>query len=48
MPPVGLVMLATSAALSMNREAELGVTAGHAEIASAIGTFLDEIESRAE
>jgi AcrR family transcriptional regulator len=40
----GLVMLATSAALSMNREAELGVSAGHAEIAAAIGAFLREME----
>jgi AcrR family transcriptional regulator len=44
MAPVGLVMLATSAALSMNREAELGVTAGHAEIAAAIAAFLKEVE----
>ena len=43
--PVGLVMLATSAALSMNREAELGVDLGHAEIAAAIGSFLLEMEA---
>jgi AcrR family transcriptional regulator len=42
--PVGLVLLATSAALSLTREAELGVTAGHAELAGAIGAFLGEIE----
>lgn len=42
--PVGLVMLATSAALSMTREIELGVSAGHAEIAAAIGAFLSELE----
>jgi AcrR family transcriptional regulator len=42
--PVGLIMLATSAALSMTREAELGVTAGHAEIGAAIGAFLADIE----
>jgi AcrR family transcriptional regulator len=41
--PVGLVMLATSAALSMNREAELGVHAGHPAIAAAIEEFLREI-----
>jgi AcrR family transcriptional regulator len=44
MAPVGLVMLATSAALSLTREAELGVSAGHAEIAAAIGEFLREME----
>jgi AcrR family transcriptional regulator len=42
--PVGLVLLATSAALSLTREAELGVTAGHAELAGAIGAFLREVE----
>jgi AcrR family transcriptional regulator len=42
--PAGLVMLATSAALSMNREAELGVAAGHAEVAATIGAFLSELE----
>jgi AcrR family transcriptional regulator len=42
--PVGLVMLATSAALSLTREAELGVSAGHAEVAGAIGAFLREVE----
>jgi AcrR family transcriptional regulator len=42
--PVGLVMLATSAALSMNREAELGVNAGHAEITTAIEAFLREMD----
>jgi AcrR family transcriptional regulator len=44
MAPVGLVLLATSAALSLTREAELGVTAGHAEVAGAIEAFLREIE----
>lgn len=42
--PVGLVLLATSGALSLSREAELGVTAGHAELAGAIGAFLRELE----
>jgi AcrR family transcriptional regulator len=44
--PVGLVMLATSAALSMTREAELGVSAGHAEVAAAVGEFLRELEGK--
>jgi hypothetical protein len=42
--PVGLIMLATSAALSMTREAELGISAGHAEIGAAIGAFLADVE----
>ncbi|MBV1690556.1 TetR/AcrR family transcriptional regulator [Novosphingobium sp. G106] len=42
--PIGLVLLATSAALSLTREAELGVTAGHVELAGAIGAFLREVE----
>jgi len=42
--PVGLVLLATSAALSLTREGELGVTAGHAELGGAIGAFLREVE----
>ncbi|HEX8056900.1 MAG TPA: TetR/AcrR family transcriptional regulator, partial [Novosphingobium sp.] len=44
MAPDGLVLLATSAALTLTREAELGVTAGHTELAGAIGAFLREIE----
>lgn len=44
MAPDGLVLLATSAALTLTREAELGVMAGHAELAGAIGAFLREIE----
>lgn len=44
LPPVGLALLATSVGLSLTREAELGVSAGHAEIAAAIGAFLREVE----
>ena len=43
--PVGLVWLATSAALLLNREAELGVPTGHAELAAAIEGFLAQAES---
>jgi AcrR family transcriptional regulator len=43
-PSVGLALLATSVALTLTREHELGVSAGHAEIAAAIGAFLREIE----
>jgi AcrR family transcriptional regulator len=43
--PAGLVLLATSAALLMNRETELGIPTGHAELASAIESFLAQAES---
>lgn len=41
---VGMALLATSVGLSLTREAELGLSAGHAEIAAAIAAFLDEVE----
>jgi AcrR family transcriptional regulator len=44
-PPVGLALLATSVALSLTREEELGVDAGHKEIATLIGEFLSLIEA---
>ncbi len=40
----GLVLLATSAALTMTRETDLGVSAGHAALAAAVEGFLREIE----
>lgn len=40
LPPVALVIFATSAALSLHREAALGVRTGHAEITAAIGGFI--------
>jgi AcrR family transcriptional regulator len=43
-PPSGLAVLATSLALSLNREAQLGVRAGHREIMAAIGDFLAKTE----
>ena len=43
-PPAGLAMLATSVALSLNREAQLGVKAGHKEIMAVISEFLSEAE----
>lgn len=43
-PPAGLAMLATSLALSLNRESELGIRAGHREIMAAINQFLTETE----
>jgi AcrR family transcriptional regulator len=43
-PPVGLAMLATSVALSLTREAALGVDAGHKEIVAVIGDFLSKVE----
>lgn len=43
--PVGLAVLATSAALALMREAELGISTGHTEVMAAIGTFLDRTEA---
>ena len=40
----GLAIIATSLALSLNREAQLGVRFGHDDIAAAIETFLTELE----
>jgi len=42
--PAGLALLATSLALSLNREAQLGVTAGHREIMAVIADFLAKTE----
>jgi len=42
----GLALLASSAALSMNREAALGVTTGHAAVQGFIRSFLADIEGR--
>lgn len=42
--PEVLVLLATSAALSMNREAQLGFEAGHAALSGIIEGFLSDIE----
>jgi AcrR family transcriptional regulator len=44
-PPVGLALLATSVALSLSREEELGVNAGHKEIVALIGEFLSLMEA---
>lgn len=43
-PPVGLALLATSLALALNREAQLGVDDGHAEINALISDFFSEVE----
>jgi AcrR family transcriptional regulator len=43
-PPAGLAVLATSLALSLTREAELGVIAGHKEIMAALKAFLADLE----
>ena len=43
-PPVGLAILATSVALTLNREGEVGVRTGHAEIAKVIRDLLKELE----
>jgi len=43
-PTVGLALLATSVALAINREAQLGVADGHAEMIAVIDEFLAGLE----
>jgi AcrR family transcriptional regulator len=45
-PAAALAMLATSVALSLTREAELGVTIGHREILAVFGDFLSGAEPK--
>lgn len=45
-PAPALAMLATSVALSLTREAELGVTLGHREILGVFGDFLSQAEPK--
>ena len=45
-PAAALAMLATSVALSLTREAELGVTLGHREILGVFGDFLSRAEPK--
>ena len=47
LPPASLAMLASSAALALNREAQLGIVAGHAGIMTAIEALLDRVEPAA-
>jgi AcrR family transcriptional regulator len=44
LPPTVIAMIATSLALSLNREAELGTTQGHAEVIGVISGYLNTIE----
>jgi AcrR family transcriptional regulator len=43
-PPEGLALLATSAALAMTREAALGITTGHKAIQAVIETYIAALE----
>lgn len=43
-PPVALAMLTTNIALSLIREAELGVKTGHPEVLGVVADFLSELE----
>lgn len=45
-PPAAIAILATSLALSLARENDLGVHSGHAEAMALIEDFLDEVEPR--
>jgi uncharacterized membrane protein YhhN len=44
LPAASLAMLATSTALALNRETDLGIDLGHAGLLSAIDCLLDEFE----
>jgi hypothetical protein len=39
-PPIAAAIFATSAALAMHREAELGIHAGHADVMAIIDAFI--------
>lgn len=43
--PAGLTLLATSAALAMARESELGITAGHEDVRTLVSAFLDDVQA---
>ena len=45
--PGGLALLATSVALALTRESELGIKTGHKDIMTAIETFLAQVEPAA-
>ena len=45
--PGGLALLATSVALALTRESELGIQTGHKDIMTAIETFLAQVEPAA-
>lgn len=42
--PAGLTLLATSVALAITRESELGITAGHDDVRALVAAFLDEVQ----
>lgn len=44
LPPVAAAIFATSAALSLHREAALGIRTGHAEITALIGAFIAKLD----
>ncbi len=43
-PAVGLTIIATSVALTLNREGAIGVRTGHAEITATINSLIDALE----
>jgi AcrR family transcriptional regulator len=45
LPPVAAALIATSLALALNRETELGVRTGHSEAIAAVEQFLAECEA---
>jgi AcrR family transcriptional regulator len=46
LPPLAVAIIATSVALALNREAELGTTTGHSEVMRVIKRYLTDAEAR--
>lgn len=44
MPAIAAAILATSAALAIHREAEIGITAGHDEVMKVISRFIGQLD----
>ena len=44
LPPIVVVMMATSLALTLTRESALGVSDGHGDVMTVIGAYLDALE----
>jgi AcrR family transcriptional regulator len=47
LPPAALALIATSVGLSLNREQQLGISAGHSEFLSVLDTLVEQLDSPA-